>query len=114
MEPARLAIEIDYAPATGPYAAVVSLCGEHDLATISQIANALAPLVGDVLVDLSACEFIDSTAILTLLNKAEALKRDGHRLDLFVPAGSPLRRILEILHIRDLLQVHDRRPESPA
>jgi hypothetical protein len=76
-------------------AAVVSLCGEHDLATIPEIASALEPLVGDV-------------------NKSEALKVDGYRIDLLAPPGSPIRRILEIIHVQDLLQVHDRRPEFRA
>jgi anti-anti-sigma factor len=108
----REPIHVELRPALATsYAAVVSLCGEHDLATSSDLRVALAPLHGDVLVDLSECEFPDSSAIRTLLDKSQDLKRDGHRLELVVPAeNTNVRRIIEIIGLAQLMTVHGRLP----
>jgi anti-anti-sigma factor len=91
-------IEIDLKPDDAPtFAAAVRLCGEHDLATGPDIREALKPIHGDVLVDLSACEFIDSTVIGVLLADANARKAQGHRLELLVPADN--RNIHRTLHV---------------
>jgi anti-anti-sigma factor len=89
----------------GDFSAVVALFGEHDLATAEAVRVALAPLCGRVLVDLTDCSFIDSTIISILINKATSLKRDGHELELRVPADSIVARALAIIGLARFLTV---------
>jgi anti-anti-sigma factor len=111
MRPENVPIEVDFAPAgVSPYAAVVKLCGEHDVATRDELTGALAPLYGDLLLDLSECEFIDSSVIALVLRKSQELTRDGHRIELVVEAGSNVERALQIVDIRQFLTIHDQRP----
>lgn len=108
----REPIEVELSPMGVPgYAAIVSLCGEHDLATSAAIRIALLPIYGNVLVDLSACEFIDSTVIGSLLEKAEDLRREGHRLELVVPSeNTRVRRIIDVIGLHTILAVYQRTP----
>ena len=64
-----------------PEVAVVTMRGEHDLSTASQVARALerAAVHSDVLVDLSRCGFIDSTVIAALVKTALAAHEQGGR-----------------------------------
>jgi anti-anti-sigma factor len=97
------------------YAAVVSLHGEHDLSTRDQVEEALAGIFGSVLVDLSACPFIDSTVIVALIAQLQERVREGHRLELVVPPGNTsILRIVEVVGLRDLLVVHDAMPPQSA
>jgi anti-anti-sigma factor len=99
--------------AAPPYAAIVSLHGEHDLATAATIGDALSSLYGPILLDLSPCEFIDSTVIRTLLDKHRQLEADGHRLELLVPPDRKvIRRVLDVSGLRLVLTVHDTMPSS--
>jgi anti-anti-sigma factor len=100
-------VEVVLNPADAPtFAAAVRLCGEHDLATGPDIREALTPIHGDVLVDLSACEFIDSTVIGVLLADAYARKEQGHRLELLVPADNhTIHRTLHVSGVAKLLDI---------
>jgi anti-anti-sigma factor len=86
-------------PAYPPgYAAVVDLCGEHDLASNEEIEAALALVDGDLLIDLSDCPFVDSTVIAALIRKSQELTRNGHRLDLVVPpTNAQVHRVFDIV-----------------
>jgi anti-anti-sigma factor len=96
------------------YSAVVKLCGEHDIATSVDLQQALAPICGNVLVDLSDCEFIDSTVITALIVDFQLRGRKGHRLELLVPPENrTISRTLAVSGADDLLRVHSARP-SPA
>ncbi len=102
---------VETVPADPPYVAVVLLRGEHDLATRDAIGATLDPLEGDVLVDLAACTFIDSSVIGILLASADRLRGEGHHLDLVAPAANEtVRRVLEIVDIASVVTVHERRP----
>ena len=105
-------IEIDVRPARAPqYAAIVSLHGEHDLATSTAIREALQPLYGDVLIDLSDCSFIDSTVIGSLISASQQLAREGHKLALVVPPGNQnIARTLEIVRIAELVRIYPQVP----
>jgi anti-sigma B factor antagonist len=103
------AVLVEFHPPRAPdFAAVVSLHGEHDLATRDAIGEALDPLLGTVLVDLSGCEFVDSTVIGLLLRQSERLQRDGHRLEVLLPASNEtVGRVFDIAGLRSLLTVHE-------
>jgi anti-anti-sigma factor len=113
-QPPSRQIEVDVRPQRAPqYAAIVSLHGEHDLATSAALAETLRPLYGDVLVDLSDCSFVDSTVIRALITAAQELDREGHSLSLVVPPeNASIGRTLELVRIGELLRVHPRVPLS--
>jgi anti-anti-sigma factor len=105
--------EVDPAPGRGsPYSAVVTLHGSHDLTTSGDLKRALAPLRGDVLLDLSDCEFIDSTVIGLMIGKARALRREGSYLELLVEPASQVERALESLGIDELVTLHEHMPSD--
>jgi anti-anti-sigma factor len=105
--------EVDLAPGEGsPYAAVVTLRGSHDLTTSGELKQVLAPLGGDVLLNLSKCEFIDSTVIGLVIGKARALKCEGSYLELLVTPSSQVERALESLGIDELVTLHEHMPSD--
>jgi anti-anti-sigma regulatory factor len=75
---------------------------------------ALAPLYGRVLVDLTRCSFIDSTAIATLIEKARALARDVTLSSLRVSADpfSHVARTLAIVGMSTFMLVHVAPPSA--
>ena len=104
--PAQRAIAVESDPPDEPgFAARVRLVGEHDLATREAVRVALASVDGNVLVDLTACEFVDSTVIGVLLDSASAITRDGRRLELVFPPGRGIWRTLDITGVPTLVPV---------
>lgn len=104
-------IEIDLRPAGSRYAAIVALCGEHDIATAPEVRQALERISGSVLVDLTRCEFIDSSAIGVLISASKTRARDGGSLELVVPPeNTTIARTLHVAGVGDLLTVHPARP----
>jgi anti-anti-sigma factor len=104
-------IQVELRPQRTPaYVAVVALRGEHDLATCMSIAEALAPIKGDVLLDLTGCEFLDATVIGVVVSKLVGLQRDGHRLDLLIDPKTYIARIVDIARLGDLVSVHHELP----
>jgi anti-anti-sigma factor len=108
--------DVELAPESTPgYAATVLLRNEHDLATLEGIESVLAPILGNVLVDLSECEFMDSTVISVLLKKSSELDREGYRIELVVPpANENVTRIVEVVGLRSLLTVHAEQPDRSS
>jgi anti-anti-sigma factor len=89
--------------------AVVTLRGEYDLASAERLGAALdaAESRPAVLVDLSACTFVDSSVITALLRAAgRARARDG-TLELVVPTAGLVRRALELAGVRAILPLHE-------
>jgi anti-anti-sigma factor len=94
------------------FAAVIALHGEHDVATAPDIEQGLRSVSGHVLVDLSRCDFIDSTVIGVLISTSRILARDGYRMELLAPPeNTNVARVLELVGMRDLMVVHASRPE---
>jgi anti-anti-sigma factor len=111
-DPAPPSIDVELRPSRAAgYAAIITLRGEHDLATSEGLAVALAQIDGNVLLDLSACEFIDSTTIGVVIGKSQDLTRAGNRLELVVPAENRiLGRIVDVVGLRTLVSVHQQVP----
>jgi anti-anti-sigma factor len=105
-------IDVEVRPQRAPqYSAIVSLHGEHDIATSTALVESLRPLLGDVLVDLSDCSFIGSTVIGSLITAAQELDREGHTLSLVVPPeNASIARTLEIVRIGELIPIYPRVP----
>lgn len=107
-------VEVELRPVSAPaFAAVVRLCGEHDLATGDDLRTALAPVHGSVLVDLSECSFVDSTVIGVLVADHQSRIREGHRLELLVPAeNTHVTRTLNVSGVGRLLPLHASLPPA--
>jgi anti-sigma B factor antagonist len=97
-------LEISTTPAESG-AVVVAVAGEVDYATGPQLAERLLDLTEhDVVVDLSAVTFLDSSGIAALVRANEAISRTGHRLRTFGEQDNVL-RVLEIAGLASLF--HD-------
>ena len=59
-----------------------------------------------VVADLSATVFCDSAAIRTLLEAADNAAASGAELRLVVPDGGPVRRIIDVLRLGQVLPVY--------
>ena len=113
--PTPSAIEVELRPIDEPsFVARVRLLGEHDLATSTKLREALDAHDGNLLVDLSACEFIDSTVIGVLLASASTRAGEGHRLEIVATKDTHVLRVLEITGVSDLVGIRrsDRRDEG--
>jgi anti-sigma B factor antagonist len=83
----------------------VGLAGELDLATAGQLRDRLRALCADgrpVVLDLRRLEFIDSSGVRELVRAVSAARRDGWGLSLDTAVGPQVRRVLELLGLRDL------------
>jgi anti-anti-sigma factor len=105
---ALASVEVERRPAHAPaFAAVVRLCGEHDLATSAGVREALAPIRGSLLVDLSDCAFLDSSVLTVFVLDARERAHDGQRTELLVPAANmTVRRTLQVSGLTEMLTVH--------
>lgn len=83
---------------------LVRVNGELDLATTSQLEDALsnAPERGALVVDLTSCTFLDSTAIRILVTTARS-ERDGMSL---VACDPGILRVLELARVDTLVPLH--------
>ena len=88
---------------------VLHVAGELDLSTVAtfdaELARALS--LGGVVVVLSECTFIDSSALQSLVRAYRALPRaEGASLALVAPS-QPARRVLEIAALDRLVPIFD-------
>ncbi|MDX6618612.1 MAG: hypothetical protein QOK36_998 [Gaiellales bacterium] len=97
-------------------AAVVTLGGDHDVASRNSLADAfsVAGTGRDVLVDLTACTFIDSTIIKLLLQTMRQLEEQDTRFELVIdsdPRGH-VARVVELMGIADVIPTHVSRSDG--
>lgn len=96
---------------------MVTRLGEHDISTEPQLARALAEasVHSVVVVDLSGCTFIDSTAIASLINGASAVHARNERFALVIPPEQRhVTRIAKMLRLSEFLAVHESRDAALA
>jgi anti-anti-sigma factor len=92
---------------------VVLLYGEHDFGSRGLVQEALFPLDGHVLVDLSRCSFVDSAVIAILLAKSRQLESVGGRLELIAPASQGhVLHVLERLGVGTIVPIRHRPPHA--
>jgi anti-anti-sigma factor len=87
---------------------IVSVCGEHDIGTRTVVARALERASADsnVVVDLSRCEFFDSTFISELIKTSLALEARAEQLVLVIPpARAPSMRIAELSGLAQIVAI---------
>ena len=98
-------------------ACIVTLHGEHDLASSEQVtlALALARSYSNVLVDLTACSFLDVKIANALLEAARGLRQADHSLILIVPpTAGAARRLLDHAGVVRIAPVHATRSAALA
>jgi anti-sigma B factor antagonist len=74
---------------------VVTVRGDVDMDTASQLVIAIEAVAGTAVVDLSAVTFLDSVGIRGLVQAQTTLRKRGDRLILRDPSPS-VRRLLEL------------------
>jgi hypothetical protein len=95
------------------HAAVVKLCGEHDLATSADVDAALAPLFGSVLVDDGVrVHRLDRDRRADAKVARATARRD--RLELSYQTGTHVARVMEIIDVHQSITVHVLDPRSTA
>ena len=86
--------------------------GEVDVVTAQKLARRLDTIVrsgrGDVVVDLSDTEFLDSAGLHVLLKAQRRLTRRARALRVVCPAG-PVRSVIELARLIETLDVTDPR-----
>jgi len=92
--------------------AIVALEGEHDLSTApelrSQLHGALAE--GPLVVDLSACTFLDSSILGVLLGGLRRAREEDRGFALVLGTGEPaVRRIFEVTGLTSVFPICDAR-----
>jgi anti-anti-sigma factor len=99
-------------------ASIVTLRGEHDLSSAARIAAALrqAGARGNVLVDLSQCDFMDSSVISALFRASGDLQTRGGRLALVIPDDrhGAIRSLFELMSLARLIPTHATRAAAIA
>jgi anti-anti-sigma factor len=91
-----------------PGRVVVGVAGEIDVATAPELERALADAGAEkrVVLDLTECQFIDSSGLRTLLGARSAAESSGGSLALVV-ADPGLLRVFEVVGLGDVLEIHD-------
>lgn len=97
----------------------ISVRGELDLSTAPELEDPLEQVLdsGDasVLIDLSSCEFIDSTGIALIVRAWQRLDSSGNGRSLVICShNDQVRRVLEITGLELSIPVHGTRDEALA
>ena len=101
---------------------VVAVRGELDLSTASDLERPLEDAVssGDasILIDLSECEFIDSTGIALIVRAWQRLDRaadgEGNGRVVICSDNEQVRRVLEITGLELSISIHSTKDEALA
>ncbi len=91
---------------------VIAVTGELDLAVADQVQEAIdrSAEASRVLVDLAACEFLDSTGIAVLIRGREALAVEGRNLAIC----NPRHQVLRVLDVTGLTRLDGFIVDPPA
>jgi anti-sigma B factor antagonist len=96
---------------------LIAIAGEMDIASTPELSTVLLIAAGSpgslVVLDLAGVEFIDSTALGTLLKAGEEIESAGKRLRV-VCAEGPVRRLLEMTNLTNRFQVCPTRDDALA
>jgi anti-anti-sigma factor len=97
---------------------LITLRGEHDLATAARLRGALEDVfaAGSVaIVDLSASSFIDSQVIGVIAGAATRVEaEEEHGLVVVAPPGGEPRRVLDVVDLGRFVRVVDTREAALA
>jgi anti-sigma B factor antagonist len=98
-----------YIESRGDGTRILSVAGELDLHTAPRFQEELQAALEQpfewLLVDLSDCDYLDSTAVHVLVQAHRSLDGRADKLALIVPSPH-LRRIFELAGLDQVLQIH--------
>jgi len=110
--PATEIVDYDHGDAPG-----LTVRGEIDIANSPQLKlaldNAIRESVGAFVLDLSEVEFLDSCGLNVVLRARWALAREARSLAIVCPPG-PVRRVIEVAGVDDLLFLYDSHADVAA
>lgn len=97
---------------------LVRVHGEIDLSNAQEVSSAIGSAMGQearwLVVDLSDITYLDSSGVALLLRLAERLQARRRQLQLVVPRGSPVRRVLVFTGLPRVIPVEARLEEALA
>lgn len=92
---------------------IVCVSGEIDLSNAADVRDAIGAAVSEaattVVVDLTGTLYLDSAGISMLFQLAERLSRSRQELRLVVPPDSPIRAVLRLTSLDQVIPVSDGR-----
>lgn len=95
---------------------VIQVHGELDMSTASQLERELEAPLSDpgagLVIDLSGCEFIDSTGIALIVRAWQQL--DGNGSFAICGVGNQVERVLDITGLEEAIPTHASREEAIA
>jgi anti-sigma B factor antagonist len=111
----KLQFRVDTEPLEGGHA--VNITGELDQATVPELKRVLGEALeshyGAVFIDLSDCEFIDSTGLSLLVQAQRRLTDDGRGFAICCPKAD-VKRLLQLTGIDEAVGMFDTRDEAIA
>jgi anti-sigma B factor antagonist len=101
---------------------VISVRGELDLSNAGNLEPALGEAIasgeGSVLIDLTECEFIDSTGIALIVRAWQRLdsaaEGEGRGRFVICSDNTQVRRVLEITGLEHSMSIHENRDQALA
>jgi anti-sigma B factor antagonist len=102
-------IRLSMATRHDAHESVVSVAGELDILTVPRLARTLDDVVrrrqGDLVMDLTRTEFIDSLGLHALLNIQRRLADRSRRLTVICIEAGPVRHAIELARLTDAFGV---------
>jgi anti-sigma B factor antagonist len=90
---------------------VARLSGEVDMSNATYVRDQLLTSMPNeaiaLVLDISACRYLDSAAIEVLFDVSRRLARRRQELRLVMPPDSPLRRVIELTEVRTAAPVYE-------
>jgi len=97
---------------------LVRITGELDLSNARELTDALRHAVPDdvtlVVVDLSGTTYLDSGGIAAFFRLSQRLRDHRQDLRLVVPHGSPIRAVVELTRLSQVIPVDESAPDLPG
>jgi anti-anti-sigma factor len=97
---------------------LVRVHGEIDLSNAHEVSAAIGTAMGQearrLVVDLSDITYLDSAGVALLLRLAERLRARRRQLQLVVPRGSPVRRVLDFTGLPTVIPLQSRLEDALA
>jgi anti-sigma B factor antagonist len=96
---------------------VIGVCGDLDVLTAPQLRDRLIEVVEAgqrvLFVDLTDCQFIDSSGLSALVTGHKRVTSVGGHLDLVCPGGN-VRRLIEVVALDQVFTIHERLAGAPG
>ena len=84
---------------------VVQAEGPHTYARRALIVEAIEPIDGHLIIDLTACTCLDSYVVAAILRKASELRERGFRLEIALSPAAPLASKVQQLGIGQIVPI---------